>query len=75
MHVHLSRVDGFTVVSFFYPPGGGGGLDCAPVCPICLVGEDAFVLVIQVHLGNCFLSYETREKRVLFTGAQRSCNV
>lgn len=44
-------------------------MNCALVCPIWL-GEDAFVLIIQVHLGNSFRSYETSEKVVLFTGAQ-----
>lgn len=44
-------------------------MNCALVCPIWL-GEDAFVLIIQVHLGNSFPSYETSEKVVLFTGAQ-----
>lgn len=35
---------------------GGGG------------GKDAFVLIIQVHLGNCFPSYETSEKVVVLGG-------
>lgn len=55
------------------PPGVGGGVDCASVWCVPSVlgrgcGGDAFVLMIQVHLGNCFPSYETSEKVVLFGG-------
>lgn len=72
VYVHLSTVEGF--VDFFFFAGGGGGVNCGLVCPIWL-GEDAFVLIIQVHLGNSFPSYETSEKVVQFIGAQWSCNM
>lgn len=33
------------------------------------------MLIIQVHLGNCFPSYETSEKVVQFGGIRWSCGV
>lgn len=69
VRVHLSTVEGFA--GDCSPPGGGGGVDCSSVVSHLFGwGEDAFVLIIQVHLGNCFSSYETSEKVLLFSAIQ-----
>lgn len=54
----------------FFPLGAGETWTVPWCVPSAWSGEDAFVLIIQVHLGNCFPSYETIEKVVLFSGAQ-----
>lgn len=45
-----AKVEGST--KDFSSHGGGGDVDCALVCPICLVRGGFLVLIIQVYLGT-----------------------
>lgn len=65
VHVHLDKVEGFAGDFFFFPSRRGRRELRLGVSHLFFSEEDPFVLIIQVHLGNCFPEFCSLEPKVL----------